>query len=77
MKVRKLEEHEKYRVENRYCSNEMMPVGCDKRSLSPSGERCLRQFDGPGVQLYHIKISFYMNCGAKLHPREVKIMTSS
>ena len=33
-------------------------LGCDKRSLSPSGERCLRQFNGPGAQLYHTKIFF-------------------
>ena len=54
----------------------IIKLGCDKRSLSPSGERCLRQFDGPGAQLYHMKISFYINFGAKLHSREVKIMTS-
>ena len=57
--------------------NDAYRLGCDKRSLSPSGERCLRRFDGPGSQFRHKKDLLDISLGAKLHAREVKVLTSS
>ena len=56
---------------------EMTRLGCDKRSLSPSGERCLGRFDGPGSQFCHKKDLLDISLGAKLHAREVEVLTSS
>ena len=58
-------------------SNLSIGLGCDKRSLSPSGERCLRLFDGPGSQFRHKKDLLDISLGAKQHAREVKVLTSS
>ena len=62
-----------------YSPNPKIPIllGCDKRSLSPSGERCLRRSDGPGAQFYHTKDLLDISWGTKLHPRKVEAMTSS
>ena len=52
-------------------------LGCDKRSLSPSGKRCLGRFDGPGSHSRHSKDLLDISLGAKLHVREVEVLTSS